>query len=212
MVDKQPASGPSRRNILTAAVLAVVLVLSGVYVLLSLPPHMGSRASAVFGPLEFSLQLEKRFFVRGENISVSISLKNISNQTITMGWAEYGIRIPADWDGYFMSSIFSESGPTRWRAVLNFVASDENGTWIYGFIGRRELSEVSRALAPDETVTQTFLWNQKVDNRWSESPVVVLIPFGTYYIKALSLPTRVEEWPFFEQPETPSMTIRILEG
>lgn len=202
MVDKQSALNHSQRNILVAAVLAVVLVSSGVYVLLSLPPHRGSRVSAVFGPLEFSLQLEKKFFVKGENISISISLRNISNQSITMWWSSYG----SGGSDYTLSSIF----PGRpYSIVLDFAVLDEHNWTLITLIVRRNLATISRTLAPNETATATYLWSQEIYNLLGK-PSIMPAPAGIYYIKAFSERMSIAGWNSFPQPETPSVPIEIL--
>jgi len=201
MIDKQSASSHSRRTIIMAAILAVVLALTGAYILLSLPPHKGSRVSIVSGPIEFSLQLEKKLFIRGENISISISLKNISNQTVTISWHGYGATdAGALRDGYVVSSVFPAGTPKI--LVLDLLISDENGTVIAELINRVQPSVVSLTLAAGETVTQTFIWYTSVDP----------IPRGLYYLKATTSRMYVNEWPSFKQLETSSITIEILEG
>lgn len=194
--------------ILIVTILTIVLVSSSIYAYYwSLPQRIGPRVSLVSPPLEFSLQLEKTTFASGENISVSISLRNISNQTIELEWPEYGAT-GSRFDGSLKSSIFPEGGPQG--VVLDFFILDQNGTLIYKFIGRLQLSVISRTLAPEEVVIQTFIWNQLVLNRWSDNPPLIVIPSGTYYIKASTLLMRVSGWEFLQQPETSSIAIQIL--
>lgn len=208
MVDKKPFFIRSRRVILmVTAVLVIVLVSSSIYAYYrSMPPRTGPRVSLVSPPLEFSLQLEKTTFVSGENISVSISLRNISNQTITAIWSQYSV---ASWTipGQLTSSIFPDHPG---RVVLDFILSDENGTSICRLFARENTATVSRILAPQEIVTQTFLWNQRVPNIWFDSPAYVFVPSGVYYIKGTTIPMSVEGWAFFEQPETSSIAIEII--
>ena len=209
MVDRQSIVARPRKIAVIAAILATVLAIAAIYAYYRSLPHgrnsltpsfaTGPRITLVSPPLEFSLQLEKTTYVSGENISVSISIRNTSNKTVAMNWSGYEAAGPRP-DGYLISSIFPTDTPQR--KVLDFVVSDENGTFVYGFIGRVETPIVSIFLATGETATQTFVWNPSAD----------LIPSGTYFIKASTIPMRVEGWPFFEQPETPSITIHILEG
>lgn len=201
-VDRQSSFRVSRRTAIIAAILVFVLVSGGLYAYLFLPPHMGSRVSAVFGPIEFSLQLEKKFFNRGENVSVSISLRNISNQTIMTNWGSFRSRFG---DESLVSSIFPDQ---RCNVVLNFAVLDENNRTLFTFVGLLNETIISRTLAPNETATQTYLWNQKGYNFGS----LMFVPAGTYHIKAFSEDMNVAGWNPFVQPETPSITIHILEG
>jgi len=208
MVDKKSFFKHSRKMILIVTILVIILVSSSIYAYYwSLPPHVGPRVTLVSPPLEFSLQLEKTTFVTGENISVSISLRNISNQTVTLRWSEYGTGDSGP-EGYFASSVFPADSPKR--AVLDFSVLDENNTLIYGLIGRRNQAVVSRMLTAGEVVTQTFVWNQLVVD--FQEYTYVPIPSGLYYMKASTLPMMVDGWEFFQQPETSSITIEILQG
>jgi len=202
MVDKKSFFHSRRVILIVTAVLVIILVSSSIYAYYwSLPPHTGPRVSLVSPPLEFSLQLEKTTFARGENISISISLRNISNRTVTMSWLGYGATDAGSLrDGYVVSSVFPAGTPKR--LVLDFLVSDENGTVIGELINRVESSVVSLTLAAGETATQTFLWYTSID----------LIPSGLYYLKATTSSMYVNEWPSFEQLETSSITIEILQG
>lgn len=201
-VDNQTSLRVSRRTALIAATLAVVLVLGVLYAYLFLPPYRGSRVSVVSGPVEFSLQLEKMFFMKGENVSVSISLRSTSNQTIMMNWDSFRSRFG---DESLVSSIFPDQ---RYNVVLNFAVLDENNRTLFTFVGLRNETIISRTLAPNETATQTYLWNQKGYNFGS----LMSVPAGTYHIKAFSEDMNVAGWDPFIQPETPSITIHIIEG
>jgi len=82
------ASRKHRAALISAALILVLAVSTYAY-LRSLPPAAGPRVSLVSPPLEFSMELDKAEFQQGENVTVRLYLKNVSNETIEVGWGSY---------------------------------------------------------------------------------------------------------------------------
>jgi len=69
------------------SVVLILAVVSGVAVyayLGLLTPQAGPRVIITSPPIDFSMELDKAEYKYGKNITIVLSLRNISNQTITM--------------------------------------------------------------------------------------------------------------------------------
>lgn len=84
MVDKQSFLRHSRRTILLVTVLIVILVSSIYAYYRSSSPQSGPRTSITSWPLELSIQLDKTDYIERENISITFSLTNLSNETVVI--------------------------------------------------------------------------------------------------------------------------------
>jgi len=158
MVDKWLFLRNPRRTVLLVAILVVILVSSIYAYYWSVSPKEGPRVSVLSPPLELWLQLDKTTYVQGENISVSVGVKNTSNETITVTWTSYSL-----YDGK--------------RALLDFIVSDDNGTDVFQLCGLLLGSTVSRTLSPEEELTFSFEWNMKMNKNVATYDV---LPKGSY--------------------------------
>lgn len=151
---------PLRVALLVTIVVAMVATSAFAYWLS--PPHMsGPKASTVSSPLEFTIELDKAGFQQGENVTMRLSLKNISNKTITVTW----------WNRQAMGMYF------------DFCILDENGTAIYSWTtGRLSMPAVNvKTLSPNEELVSVCNWEQNYD-----SPSTTPVPKGSYSVKGLS--------------------------
>lgn len=152
------------RVVLLVAIVVVIVAASAFAYWLS-PPHMsGPKASTVSSLLEFAIELDKAEFQQGENVTVRLSLKNISNETITVTWPQ--------WSG-------SEGG----IMYFDLHILDDNGTVIYSFIMNYVYTPafITKTLRPDEELTSVFPWHQI-----SDCPGSSQMPKGSYSVKGLS--------------------------
>jgi hypothetical protein len=153
------------RRILVITLLVIVVLCAGTYAYWTfLPPQQGPRAATLSSPLELSIQLDKCEYQQGENVTITISLKNVGNETITVSWPSYSCS-----DGVDM--------------YFDFIVMDGNGTkvsqWYYG---RGLLASVlTRTLDPGQQLTNVYTWMQ--DTGW---PDFAQVPKGTYSVKGLS--------------------------
>ncbi len=123
----------SRRIMLLIAILVVSLA-AGVYsywVSLPLPKPMGPSVSITSSPIQFSIGLDKTEYASSENLTVHFSLRNISNQTVTVRqqhWYELDLSSPYS----FMKLTTNAEGVSGLRHRFNFYFSvvDYNGTVI----------------------------------------------------------------------------------
>ena len=146
------------------AILLIAIFSIGTYAYLaSLPPQEGPKVTVTSSPLQFSMQLDKTDYSLGENISITISLKNIGSENVTIKWPSYREFYGVFW--YF-----------------DFIIMDQNGTkidqWgdVYGLLE----AVLKRTLAPGDQLTTVYTWTQRI------SYTAVQVPKGIYSIKALS--------------------------
>jgi hypothetical protein len=122
-------------------------------------------------PSELWLELGKTAFVQGENVSVQLGLKNISNETVTAVWADFGIYYPP---------AYKDNVPPGKTALLDFLVFDENGTKVFQLVTLRYFSVVYQTFAPGEELTFAFDWNMRNFLTYE------LVPKGTYSAMASS--------------------------
>ena len=152
------AKHPLRVALLVTIVVAIVATSAFAY-WLSPQSRSGPAASTISPPLEFAIELDKAEFQLGENITVRLSMKNIGNNTISVVW------------------------PNHYGGVLDFLISDENGTYVY------QLTDNTGAWSAEKWITldagkdfvNTFIWEQLYHYN---SPNRV--PAGNYFVKGLS--------------------------
>ena len=121
-----------------------------------------TRASIVSSPLEFSIELNKTDFEKDENVTVTLSLINMSNKTLKLDWASYY------WG--WGQPIFCD-----------FYIVDVNGTRIYQFSRGRAvyMANWTMVVNPGERVTNFYYWYQVYSGRTGYDAIV---PKGTYSI------------------------------
>lgn len=181
----------SRRAVLLVVVLAAVSILGAYAYEASLPSHEGPRASIVSPPVEFSVEMNKPDFALGENVTVSLSVKNTSNSTIQLNWGSY-------------------SGSDGRPMHFDFCITDINDTVIYQF-GRWHMwlaVKVSKVLKPGEQLTSVFIWWQRGG---SEPSSEVPVPKGTYFLRGLTRRVRlaVDGQTTEIELETPTITFTV---
>jgi len=153
MVDRRSILAHPRRTVLIAAVLGVILASSSIYAYYrSLPSQRGPMVSVRSPPFELWLELSKTTFVLGENVSVKLGLKNVSNENITALWADYAIYYPP---------AYKDNVPPGKRALLDFLVFDENETKVFQLVTLRYFSVFYQTFAPGEELTFAFDWDMK---------------------------------------------------
>ena len=162
------AKHPLRVALLVTIVVAIVAT-SAFAFWLSPQSRSGPAASTVSPPLEFAIELDKTEFQLGENITVRLSMKNIGNNTISVVW------------------------PNHYGGVLDFLITDENGTYADGngtYV--YQLTDNTGAWAMEKWITldagedfvNTFVWEQ---NYYSASANrYFAVSAGDYFVKGLS--------------------------
>ncbi len=134
--------GSRWRKIMLLIAILVVGLAAGVYsywVSLPLPKPVGPSVSITSSPIQFSMGLDKTEYASSENLTVHFSLRNISNQTVTVReqhWYELDLSSPYS----FMKLASNAEGvsipskPPIWlNGLFHFYFSwvDDNGTVIY---------------------------------------------------------------------------------
>jgi len=158
------AKHPLRVALLVTIVVAIVATSAFAFWLS--PPHKsGPKASTVSQPLEFTIELDKTEFQQGEDVTVRLSLRNISNETITVAWPNYHI-----YEGMVM--------------YFNFNVLDENGTVVYAWKMNYGYAQafITRPLEPNEEITNAYPWHQLTDLALGSGQV----PEGSYSVRGLS--------------------------
>jgi len=119
------------------------------------------EAETTYGPIKLTVRLDKNTFRLGENVNVTVTITNISNETILLA---YSLPPKIDFAVYNSSSdiIFSYSRSGGWAMV-----------------------EVRLILEPSESNSQMWEWNQVQANYYFESKQVQP---GIYYIAGLTVP------------------------
>lgn len=183
----------SRKAVVIAGFLIVVLALSVYAYLASLPPPPGPLVTITSPPLQFSMQIDKTQYNIGENMTITFRLKNTSNETITIAYPEYDLYL----DG-------------RSVALFEFIVTRVNGTGIYRWSdGRLHLESVYKfTLNPGQEINQTYIWDQHTED-------YTQVPADTYYIRG-AMPSMgagsfftIIDGPYKISLETPSITFLI---
>ena len=144
--------------------LVSVLLVSSIAVSVyfgSLKPK-ATRATGISDLLAFSIELNKTEFVRGENVTVSLSLTNKSNKTITVLWGSYYV----EWGQ---------------RIYFDYYIIDANGAHIYqySYHSWRLAATTERVLKPSDQVVNFYHWYQiYVDSSGHDA----IVPKGTYSV------------------------------
>lgn len=124
----------SLRAVLLVLVIAVASV-SVVFAYLHLNKDTRVRTVTVFPPYELSMELEKTVFNLGEDVNVTISVKNIGNETITVVWS---------------------------ACMFDFNVTDANGTFVFSrvwtYVFAAEIKHVS--LLSGEVFSAARNWDQ----------------------------------------------------
>jgi hypothetical protein len=134
--------------------------------------------------------MDKTDFQQGENTTLRVSMRNISNKTITLMWGSFSV----------------EWGQT---IVLDFYVVDANGTVVYQWFHEHGalMSSKTKILNPSEQWTNFFYWHQK----YNYPQDGVLVPKGTYsvfgYTRKMGL--TIDNQTRLIQLETPSLTFTI---
>jgi hypothetical protein len=125
----------SLRAVLLALVIVVASV-SAVFAYLHLSEDTRVRTVTAFPPYELSMELEKTVFNLGEDVNVTISIKNIGNETITVVWGS--------------------------SAMFDFNVTDANGTFVFSrvrtYVFAAESIQVS--LLSGEVFSAARNWDQ----------------------------------------------------
>lgn len=120
--------------------LTLVIVTTSVSVVFAYlqlnPKDTHARVEAVFPPRELSMKLEKTVFDLGEDVSITISVQNIGNETITVAWGS--------------------------AAMFDFDVLDANGTFVYRFTYAYLFAFMEHrvSLFPGEEFSLTRKWDQ----------------------------------------------------
>jgi hypothetical protein len=133
--------GSRSRKIMLLIVILVASLAAGVYsyrVSLPSPKSVGPSVSITSSPIQFSVGLDKTEYASSENLTVYFSLRNISNETVTVTELEwYGLDLSSPYSEFKLKSnaegvsIPSEN-PHFLNGVFHFYFSwvDDNGTVI----------------------------------------------------------------------------------
>jgi len=171
-----------RKVVFLIAVIVVALAATVYAYFLSLP-QAGPRVSITSPPLEFSLELNKAEYQYGENITIVLCLRNISNQTITVGkssmWIidpSYGV-LTTEADGanfpegeqHYLSRLFH----------FGFSITHQNGTVIFKeYIGPAQMT-YDFTIEHGGYIKQTFIWVNPLPT------VSYHIPRGIFQIRGI---------------------------
>jgi hypothetical protein len=170
-------------------VIFAVAVFAAVAYRALLLPHERPKATTISLPLEFSMQLEKAEFLRSEDVTVQISLRNIGNKTISLRWPNFYI----------------QNGTA---VCFDFVIIDTNNSQVYRFsLSRAHLNAVEeKTLSPDEQWVNVFVWDQKASYKDLEP-----VPLGAYSLRASTrqVTLSVDGQTSVINLETPTITFTI---
>ena len=123
-----------------------------------LPGTTGPRVSITSPPLQLSMGLDKTAYATTDNLTVNFSLRNISNETVTLTeHVGYGLGLEP-LDPVFRATTSAEGvSISRYRFHFHFRWVDSNGTVIYDTTGLFLYSELyDIVLAPDGCLNQTL--------------------------------------------------------
>lgn len=187
------------RAVLVSVALILVLAVSTYAYVRSLLPAVGPRVSLVSPPLEFSMELDKAEFQQGENVTVTLSMKNMGSEEIRLMWTSFFLYL--DRVLYFDVSV-----------------TDSNGTLVFQWGSEYFALGMTRekSLDPGEQLTTMYFWDQWTEPVAQEPQFTYpkgIVPKGTYYVKGLSrqftLTADGQTTPLMTL-ETPSITIQII--
>ena len=124
--------GSRSRKIMVLTVILVVSLAAGVYSYwVSLPSKpVGPSVSITSAPIQFSIGLDKTEYTSSENLTVHFSLRNISNQTVTvteLSW--YALDLTSPYSEFKLASN-SEGVSSNSHFHFYFSWVDDNGTVI----------------------------------------------------------------------------------
>jgi hypothetical protein len=190
-------------------VIIIAVLCAGVYaywVSLPLPKTVGPSVSITSPPLELSVSLDKTEYVTSDNITLGFSLRNISNDTITVG-RTYAVAGPTQIDPTFRLTTSAEGVSTpgdpnmlgrRFYFGLTLVGS--NGT-IEQMPGIRLWELYTILIGPGGCLNQTLsislpgLWGQMVEVQPSRTGVFQIRgSFPDFYLEGAG-PTVTLETP-----------------
>ncbi len=108
-------------------------------------PRASPKASAISGPLELSLALDKTEYGAGENISITYVLKNVGGENITLTFGE---------GCYYYDEALHYHG----RVFCDYIINDSNGTEVFRWSNQTgaTLALVVINMAPGEQRNNTF--------------------------------------------------------
>ena len=119
-----------------AVLILAIASLVAVFAYLHLNKDTRVRTVTAFPPYELSMELEKTVFNLGESVNVTISVKNIGNETITVVWGHTG--------------------------TFDFNVTDANGTFVFSpvhtYVSTAESIQVS--LLSGEVFSAARNWDQ----------------------------------------------------
>jgi hypothetical protein len=182
----------SRLVILSAILIIASILSSSIYLAFLSAQTAPRRAITLSWPFEFSINIDTSSFQRGvygDNVSITLTLRNISNKTTEVAWYSYfltrndilpfNVRITYENDSY----VFE-------------VAK------VFGQLG----ASLSKTLEPDAQLVATFVWHQ-----WWDTPERPLVQKGTYYAKGLTrnMEVTMDGLKQTMQLQTPAMSFTI---
>ena len=184
------------RAVMLVSVLIAASVLSVYAYLSSLTPQRGPRVAITSPPLEFSMELDKVEYAYGENVTITFCLKNIGNETITVGKSSIDII-----EGVTSTEASGVNDPRPSAFHFGFSIADDNGTVIYERFKGATQEAYKFTVEPDGYLRQIFFWSQY---GFLASP----LPRGAYQIRGIF---RGHCTPGFGTSilETPSITFMI---
>lgn len=151
---------PAKKIVSLALIVSLVGITSafGLKIFTTKDVTSGLEKETIYGPIKLTLNLDKTTFELGEIVNVTVTITNISNETIGL---YYWSAPKADFAVYNSSS----------QRIFLF-ASDFGGGWLGILDGV--------ALSPSESYTDAWEWDQKVivGKHRERGPV----DSGTYYI------------------------------
>jgi hypothetical protein len=179
-------------KVLGLALIAILALSTGVYAnwRLNTQPASEQYSIAVSPPLELRLGLDKTQFLQNETVVIRLSLRNISNQTITMLFANTNDKI-----GFTVKDADD-------RVIFTYPG------WVYPLT-----EEV--ILKPGDQITQNWRdeaiqWHQvRAVRELLEPPFEEPVSLGTYKIMGTTGSMGVQGYQLPEKIETPPIIITI---
>jgi len=176
------------------SVVLVLAVVSGVavYAYLGLLTPQAGRATITSPPIEFSMELDKAEYLLGENVTIKLSLKNISNRTITLYWSKF-------YAHYDMVMYF------------DFYVMHSNTTLVYQWTEDHIAlpAVLEETLNPGEQLISIYVWHQT-----TAYPDRAQVPAGTYFVRGFTrrVGLTVEGQTSVITLETPSIAFIVNNG